>query len=218
MKKQITVLMGCILITCLLLAGCNNNSAPEKDSDNDGSPDSQDLFPFDPAASKDNDKDGHPDEWNTGWDTNETTNLTLDALPDDPNEWQDIDGDGYGDNSDAFPFDQEIHGITYVAVRNYTLAASGQLDLNFQTNSDDKYVSIYWELTPETEMVGDTMSIRFKSSEQWLVDVWHGITGQARTPVTQTNYGNWILKINHDQYRTGYAGQITIYYRLFTLQ
>ena len=28
-----------------------------------------------------------------------------DAFPDDPDEWDDSDGDGVGDNSDVFPYD-----------------------------------------------------------------------------------------------------------------
>ena len=31
--------------------------------------------------------------------------LETDALPNDPNEWKDTDGDGVGDNSDDFPTD-----------------------------------------------------------------------------------------------------------------
>ena len=36
--------------------------------------------------------------------------LIVDAFPDDPSEWLDSDGDGYGDNKDAYPFDPERAG------------------------------------------------------------------------------------------------------------
>ena len=36
--------------------------------------------------------------------------LVVDAFPDDPSEWLDSDGDGYGDNKDAYPFDPERAG------------------------------------------------------------------------------------------------------------
>gem|GEM_PF-4178974 len=61
------------------------------DSDGDGVPDIQDVFPNDPSASRDTDGDGVGDFW--------------DAFPNDPSESFDSDGDGVGNNADAFPFD-----------------------------------------------------------------------------------------------------------------
>lgn len=60
----------------------------EPDSDNDGYPDSVDMFPEDPEEWADMDKDGKGD------------NLE-DLFPLDPNEWMDTDGDGTGDNADT---------------------------------------------------------------------------------------------------------------------
>ena len=105
MKKAIAILAIGILLTCLLLAGCSGPTSTT-DSDKDGIPDNQDMFPLDPAASQDSDNDGHPDTWNEAFnETTGETNLTLDAFPTDPTEWKDSDGDGYGDSSDALPLD-----------------------------------------------------------------------------------------------------------------
>jgi len=58
------------------------------DIDGDGVVDANDAFPDDPSASIDSDKDGHPDGWNPGETVdNSTTGLTLDAFPNDSDEW-----------------------------------------------------------------------------------------------------------------------------------
>lgn len=95
----------------------------EADSDLDGIPDSHDAFPNNNAAFLDSDGDGFPDAWNQGCDIvcqsssgltldsflndrdNDGREDSLDAFPDDPNEWEDSDDDGVGNNSDAFPYD-----------------------------------------------------------------------------------------------------------------
>lgn len=76
------------------------------DSDDDGTPDSEDAFPNDPDEDTDTDGDGVGDN--------------ADAFPEDPDETTDTDGDGIGDNSDpdidgdgvdneedAFPYDPD---------------------------------------------------------------------------------------------------------------
>jgi len=75
------------------------------DSDDDGSVDSQDEFPYDPTQTSDADGDGHGDnaEGNNG-----------DHFPDNPTQWDDADGDGWGDNPngtdyDAFPDNYQQH-------------------------------------------------------------------------------------------------------------
>jgi hypothetical protein len=219
MKKAIAIVIIGSLLACALLTGCNSSNEPKKDSDSDGITDDMDVFTFDPAASKDSDKDGYPDEWNPGWnETTGETNLTLDAFPNDPTEWEDSDGDGYGDKSDAFPTDPEIHMIQYVEEKNYTLGAGGESNTNFQTTSDDKYAVIYWEANPQTEIVGETISMRFETGAGWLADVYHGLTGQEQVKIDQNNSGDWMLRITHDKYRTGYSGAIEISWRLFILK
>jgi len=94
---------------------------PVPDSDGDGIPDDQDVFPNDPSEWTDNDSDGvgdnaDPDDDNDGLsDIDEATvgtdplnpdsdgdgvNDGGDACPNDPSEWADNDGDGVGDNAD----------------------------------------------------------------------------------------------------------------------
>ena len=69
---------------------------PVADTDDDGTEDAFDAFPYDPAASKDTDGDGYPDEWNPGMtEVDSTTGLKLDKYPNDPKKWEvDSDGDG----------------------------------------------------------------------------------------------------------------------------
>jgi hypothetical protein len=59
------------------------------DADDDGYPNTEDMFPNDPSEWTDSDGDGHGDN--------------KDAFPKNATEWVDSDGDGRGDNSDAFP-------------------------------------------------------------------------------------------------------------------
>jgi len=99
----------CLILLFLFvnLCGCTMPSVTT-DSDNDGIIDEDDDFPDDPSASIDTDKDGYPDEWNKGMSKSDSTSipkLSLDAFPNDSNEYVDSDGDGVGDNADSFPFD-----------------------------------------------------------------------------------------------------------------
>ena len=66
------------------------------DDDNDGVPNSWDLFPSDANESKDSDGDGVGDN--------------ADAFPNDANETMDTDADGVGDNADQCPGSEE--GVT----------------------------------------------------------------------------------------------------------
>lgn len=81
------------------------------DKDGDGWSNLTDKIPNDPAAKLDFDGDGYPDEWNHGKsEADSTTGLTLDAFPTDSTQWDDTDGDYFGDNPDgnnpdAFPDD-----------------------------------------------------------------------------------------------------------------
>lgn len=69
----------------------SSSSAAPVDTDKDGHPDAQDVFPNDPNEWKDSDGDGVGDN--------------SDAFPSDANESKDTDGDGLGDNTDVFPSD-----------------------------------------------------------------------------------------------------------------
>jgi hypothetical protein len=96
MKTWIVLLMICsVIIVSIFHSGCLDLNP--KDSDNDGIPDEDDIFPNDPSEWQDSDNDGYGDN--------------ADAFPFDSNEWNDSDGDGLGDNSDRYPFDYDNDGF-----------------------------------------------------------------------------------------------------------
>ncbi len=69
------------------------------DDDNDGTPDTEDLFPLNRAEAADTDGDGIGDNADTDDDNDEVLDAE-DAFPFDPTETQDSDEDGIGDNTD----------------------------------------------------------------------------------------------------------------------
>ncbi len=83
------------------------------DDDNDGVPDINDAFPYNPNESVDSDGDGvgdnadvFPNDPTESVDSdNDGVGDNADAFPNNPNETADSDGDGVGDNADAFPND-----------------------------------------------------------------------------------------------------------------
>lgn len=77
--------------------GITNSKDP--DDDNDGAPDSQDLFPLNRNESKDTDGDGIGDNADPD-DDNDGVPDIHDDLPLDPNETTDTDKDGIGDIAD----------------------------------------------------------------------------------------------------------------------
>lgn len=74
-------------------------NAVDPDDDNDGTPDTEDTFPYDPEESADTDNDGAGDNADED-DDNDGTPDVEDALPKDENEVADNDEDGIGDNAD----------------------------------------------------------------------------------------------------------------------
>ena len=83
------------------------------DSDGDGVPDADDVFPYDSNETADSDGDGvgdnedafPNDENETHDDDSDGVGNNSDAFPQDGNETNDDDGDGVGNNTDAFPQD-----------------------------------------------------------------------------------------------------------------
>jgi len=78
-----------IITAAYFVAPQQNVILNTQDTDNDGIPDSNDPFPYDPTEWQDSDGDGTGDN--------------ADFLPNDASEWQDTDGDLIGDNADDFP-------------------------------------------------------------------------------------------------------------------
>ena len=83
------------------------------DSDGDGVPDADDVFPYDSNETADSDGDGigdnedafPQDENETHDDDSDGVGNNSDVFPQDGNETNDDDGDGVGNNTDAFPQD-----------------------------------------------------------------------------------------------------------------
>ncbi|MDO6720896.1 choice-of-anchor U domain-containing protein, partial [Psychrosphaera sp. 1_MG-2023] len=76
------------------------------DSDGDGVGDNTDAFPAYSGASVDADGDGYPDSYHDGYDHEIAQGgKELDQFLGNSAEWSDVDLDGVGDNSDAFPLD-----------------------------------------------------------------------------------------------------------------
>ena len=71
----------------------------DSDDDNDGYPDENDDFPFDPTEWRDTDGDGIGDNADDD-DDNDGVPDDQDDFPLNPGEWRDSDGDGIGDNAD----------------------------------------------------------------------------------------------------------------------
>lgn len=89
---------------------CRNDPSDQFDSDGDEVCNNADAFPNDPAAAVDGDGDGYPGAWLPGQSGGtSTTGLVLDEFPGDGTEWSDRDGDGFGDNQDAFADYPEAH-------------------------------------------------------------------------------------------------------------
>ena len=84
------------------------------DSDGDGCPDSEDLFPYDASECYDNDGDGIGDNADPN-DDNDPLNDDEDAFPFDPTEWEDTDLDGIGNNADD---DDDNDGVPDVEDRD----------------------------------------------------------------------------------------------------
>jgi len=84
------------------------------DSDGDGCPDTEDLFPYDASECYDNDGDGIGDNADPN-DDNDPLNDDEDAFPFDPTEWEDTDLDGIGNNADD---DDDNDGVPDVEDRD----------------------------------------------------------------------------------------------------
>ena len=89
MNKQKIVAQIAFVTIVLALGACGGGgSSGPRDSDGDGVPNNQDVFPNDATESVDSDGDGVGD--------------SADAFPNDAAETADADTDGVGNNSDKF--------------------------------------------------------------------------------------------------------------------
>jgi WD40 repeat protein len=119
---------------CPFVSGTINTAEARgcPDSDNDGTPDPQDAFPNNPLEDSDSDGDGFGDAFEDDCIlTPGTSNMggtygcpdsdgdywadSIDIFPNDGSQWEDTDGDGYGDN------------YTYTNVTGHSTSADGYI-------------------------------------------------------------------------------------------
>jgi len=143
-----------IIVSPIIFVALNPNTSflPFiKDSDDDGTPDSEDPFPEDPTEWMDTDGDGYGDN--------------SDAFPDDPDEWRDSDHDGVGNNEDDFPndpneqYDSDNDGIGNNAdIYDYGNAKirinvdyfDGDRAADLWTSDEDVYFTIKVDVNPSS--------------------------------------------------------------------
>ena len=110
--------------TSTQLPGLIINGIVYRDSDDDYSPDNDDAFPNNHAASYDSDNDGHPDAWTLGCGEEciAGSGLTLDQFPTIDAAWQDNDLDDYPESwsGDCDSSCQNASGLTLDSYPNDT--------------------------------------------------------------------------------------------------
>ena len=147
-----------------------------RDSDGDGSLDSDDAFSNNFAASLDRDNDGHPDIWTIGCDANCISNsgLTLDQFPSNPAAWQDEDLDGYPDSwVDSCDANcQAISGLTLDSYPNDT----DNDGINNIDDTDDNNDGI-------ADADADSDGLIDVSSIEQLYAIRYNLVGTGRTSV-----------------------------------
>jgi hypothetical protein len=202
-----------ILLCCLLLSGCSEKVV---DTDGDDIPDNEDDFPNDASVSSDSDDDGYPDQYNQGYNAS-NTNITLDAFPNEPLEWNDGDGDGVGDNSDDFPYDAELSKLFGGNQKTCNLVVAGEINENIDVVKGDKRIIIYWELQGESfnKMAGEVLNMRYNSAHGWS-PYFSGRTDQITIDLSDDDEGQWTIRFQHDGRTTDppYTENISIAYNV----
>jgi len=150
------------------VCGCG---VADTDSDNDGTPDCDDLCPVDPGKTEPGVCGcGTPD---TDTDTDDTPDC-IDAFPNDPTEWADSDGDGVGDNSDAFP---QSNMDATVCIGDCDSGVANQVLADGATFND-----LIGEAAAEAKNHGKFVSAVSKLANQWKKDGL--ISGKEKGKIT----------------------------------
>jgi hypothetical protein len=120
MDKRIIAAVIIIVIVVIFCALPQTSPFPQiRDSDGDGTPDADDVFPYDSSETLDSDGDGYG---NNG-----------DAFPNDPSEWRDRDGDEVGDNADIY---DEGEGGVKITITKF--------DMITDVDDCDPFFSVIW--------------------------------------------------------------------------
>ena len=167
------------------------------DSDSDGTPDPQDAFPDDPFQDTDTDGDGFGDsqfsvdgddcpEWpgsstegnvygctdtdGDGWAD------TIDVFPDNPSQWIDSDGDGYGDN-------YTYTNVTGEMIADDTYRWSCDVEPEYIQTRIQNGDAFPDEATQWSDMDGDGYGDNYKDSTSVRKECWPGqLVENARNP------------------------------------
>ena len=150
--------------------------ACDTDDDNDGIPDSQDVFPFDATESLDSDGDGigdalDPDADNDGI-NDENDNCVTIANPDQA----DLDGDGEGDTCDL---DADGDGFAY-----YNEASCGTIDKDassIPSDNDGDFIADCVDNDDDNDGYKDTNDVFPFDGTEWVDNDADGIGDNADT-------------------------------------
>jgi hypothetical protein len=157
----------------MLFIGCTSNVDTEDETS---------------SAEQDSDNDSYKD--------------SVDAFPNDPDEWLDSDGDGYGDNTDHFDDDSNLHEIVVIhnsmgAGENsdeaWRIPAGSWQDIYWDVPSDSKYVDI---LVSTSQIVNGQYKSNGIEAKVWVSNPEETLEIEwgdplPRITVTTENWGEW---------------------------
>lgn len=174
------------------------------DDDNDSYPDTEDAIPKDPTEYQDSDKDGigdnadldddndgvlDTDEVKLGLDPknpdtdSDKVNDGQDTFPLDPNEWEDTDEDGIGDNADLDddndgipdtedPFSKDKAPVVEIDHKNLLIDAKTSQTFTSTPSYDEdgKIVSFKWVINGE-EKEGNSITYTFPTPGDYTISL-----------------------------------------------
>ncbi|WNC69173.1 hypothetical protein RI845_03205 [Thalassotalea nanhaiensis] len=151
------------------------------DTDEDGTPDSSDAFPEDPAASVDTDGDGMPDDYNEDCDAacQEASDLVID---------DDDDGDGILDVNDGYPTDASQSVMIAFATESSSVVEGEEVTIDASPSVPNSELATYtWaqdsganvSLTPDGSMVTFTAPTNIAQQEEIVISLT--VAGAAQT-------------------------------------
>jgi len=187
MRKVGIILIIMIIVSTGILSGCNQQAGtqnptvynPPRDTDGDGTADSNDAFPNDRTEWRDSDGDGIGDN--------------SDTAPLNPYASKDSDSDGIDDNSDIYDYgnggvrvgitsyagdgcpDENSYPDPYFKVQVWTpdkngnMIIAGERQSDVFTNQNDVINPLFYTLD-----INDDTSYLFVQIEAWDDDIWTG--------------------------------------------
>ena len=191
------------------------------DRDEDGVSDTVDAFPDDASQSSDADNDGYgdaadgrrpdgcptsfgnstqdrygcPDRDGDGWSDPDISpdNQSADSFPDDPLEWADEDGDGFGDNSDAFLYISMGDGGSGGDPQGHGQDRSTLLGSILRIDVDNISGGLNYTIPEDNPFVGN--------SEGWREEIWaYGLRNPWRFSFDPVNGDPWVADVGQSKW------------------